>query len=74
MNKSEYIYYSQGKIITKIPRTFRSWNFWCGWRDSNPHAKALAPKASASANSATPASKIILIQYLNIVKEIIVYI
>jgi hypothetical protein len=28
---------------------------WCGWRDLNPHAEALDPKSSASANSATPA-------------------
>ena len=31
------------------------WLLWCGWQDLNLHAEALAPKASASANSATPA-------------------
>ena len=29
--------------------------FWCAWRDLNPHAPALDPKSSVSANSTTGA-------------------
>lgn len=33
---------------------------WCGRRDSNPHAEALDPKSSVSANFTTPAAQSIL--------------